>query len=138
MGDSLRQLSDRRTLKGWVVLTKNETFALNYGPTLCGRGWGFDWLNRATVFKSKTAACKAIKHILKEEVRRTVLIVSVSNWAILVPSVNKAGRTVWHAYDKRGGMNKVKDYTRLWIKQANGLLKRAKVLKRAAGRLEAR
>ena len=129
---SLRQLNFRRTLQGWVVLTRDERLALNYGPTICGRGWGFDWLNRATVFPDKTAACKALKYIGEEETRRVARVVRVSSVAAMYPSVNKRGETVWHAGDKSSPLT-IKDHAKIWNDNAKELLSKAQRLtKRAA------
>lgn len=134
MGESLRQLSDRRSLKGWVVLTRDEMFALNYGPTIVGRGWGFDWLSRATVFKDKTAACRALKHIGEEETRRTARVVSVASVATMQPHINQRGRLVWYAGDARSPM-KGKDYAILWQGNAKELTEKANKMLKQAGAL---
>lgn len=118
MRGSLRQLDYRRTLEGWVVLkgTKIE-LALNYGPTIFGRDWGFDWINRATVFKDKTAACEALKFIENEDTRRQARVVSVESVATLQPRVNKQGRIVWYAGDEKCPL-KLKDYAYNWVQES--------------------
>lgn len=93
MGKNLRQLSERRTNKGWIVVKRFKKMpgyklALFYGATIMGVGWGFDSFYCATVFDTKKQAKEVVKKHLSEERLLDVSIEPVKDHATLIPEVN--------------------------------------------------
>jgi hypothetical protein len=67
-----------------------------------GRGWGWDWLSRATVFRTRWEALRALCQ--KEgsiEARRGVQVVPLARVARMAPYLDSLGRLIWRPAPKK-------------------------------------
>jgi hypothetical protein len=146
MSRSLNQITYRRDLKGYVVLLRGisegrrANLALNFGPCLGGKGWGFDWPSRATVFRTMMKAYRAVKEYGNLD-RRDIAILAVKDFAYLVPEVDMRGRVRWYAEpidNVKGIQERVAEMLTASHKleaSAKKDLKRVSAMRRAAGKL---
>ena len=100
---SKNNIRDQKTLKGYVVLLERSngmSLALNFGPTMVGKAWNFDWIGRATVFKTKSSAVKTIKKEGMDFDKEKMKIVPLKSIAVLIPEVNSQFKVYYHAEPK--------------------------------------
>lgn len=141
---SLNQLSNKKTLDGYIVVKScghdKYYLALNYSNSIVGMRWGFDWVNRATVFKTKKEALKYACYIgdigdPKISVRR------VKDFATLIPEINSRYEVTYVAkpiadlvtLDKRVARiiedaDKIEQQANKQLKLSQSLRKKARIL----------
>lgn len=145
MSDSRNSIYKQKTLKGFVVLMNDDSpirLALNHGPTINGVRWNFDWVSRATVFRSKKQAMAVLRNydrdVSLKVIKKIYKIVPLKDVAVLQIEVGgnfKIFNKVTpkdHAVPAKSRVKALKEESQLLTEEAQKLLSEAKrVLKQA-------
>jgi hypothetical protein len=106
MKGTINELRSRSNLKGYIVSYRVKdwgTFNLCYSDRVRIDGmpaYGWDTVNRATVFETKKEALKAFNRV--KNTKKGVRIAKVKNVATLKPEITIRGALAWRASWKGG------------------------------------